>query len=110
MEGSTSNNIPIEDEIQPVSNEELYASENDENCQLLLNITIDNIENDLGDSSNNTDSDSYSSNSINLQMSTMEKFKYISTRILYSKYFQYYYFTIVLLSIASLILVNNNKK
>jgi len=104
MEGSTSNNIPIEDEIQPVSNEELYASENDENCQLLLNITIDNIENDLGDSSNNTDSDSYSSNSINLQMSTMEKFKYISTRILYSKYFQYYYFTIVLLSIASLIL------
>jgi len=102
MEGSTSNHIPVEDEIQPVNNEEITA-EDDEQCQLLLNISIDGIDKASGDLLN-ADSESYSSNSSVYQMTVMEKFNFIATRILYSKYFQYYYFFVIILSIISLVL------
>jgi len=103
MEGSASNHIPVKDEIQPVNNEEVMAEDEEEQCQLLLNISIDKIDNDSGDSLN-TDTESYSSNSSVYQMTTMEKFNFIATHILYSKYFQYYYFVVVILSSISLVL------
>ena len=101
MEGSTISNKPIEDEIQPVdnNNEGSIAEDDDEQCQLLLNISLDKIENINGD-----ETESFSSNASNLQLSTMEKFNYIATRILYSKSFQFYYFFIIILSGLSIVL------
>ncbi|ORX83675.1 hypothetical protein BCR32DRAFT_266822 [Anaeromyces robustus] len=100
MENSIINNINNnEDEIQPVNNEKVPA-EDEEQCQLLLNISLDKIENGLADSIH-TDSESLSSSSSVYQMTTMEKFSFIATRILYSKYFQYYYFFIIILSVIS---------
>lgn len=87
-----------EDEIQPVNNENVSAE--DDQYQLLLNISIDKIENGLTDSIH-TDTDSLSSNSSVYQMTTMEKFNFIATHILYSKSFQYYYFFIIILSVIS---------
>jgi len=115
MEGSTSNYIPDEDEILPVSEEnienvnnaqnepngQIAAEDEDEQCQLLLNISIDKI--DSSDSLN-TETESHSSNSSLYQMTLMEKFNFIATRMLYSKSFQYYYFFVIILSIISLVL------
>jgi hypothetical protein len=102
MENSTINNIPVKDDIQTVNNEEITAEDN-ENNQLILNISIDKIGSEFGDSIN-TDTESYSSSSSIYQMTIMEKFSFIATRILYSKYFQYYYFIVVILSVISLVL------
>jgi len=103
IEESTSNiQVPSEDEIQPVNNEE-SMDEDDERCQLLLNISLDKIENASGHSLNSEDS--FSSSSSAYQMTLLEKYNYIATRILYSKYFQYYYFFIIILSIISIIIV-----
>jgi len=104
MENSTINNIPVKDDIQTVNNEEITAEDN-ENNQLILNISIDKIGSEFGDSIN-TDTESYSSSSSIYQMTIMEKFSFIATRILYSKYFQYYYFIVVILSVISLVLVS----
>jgi len=76
--------------------------EDDERCQLLLNISLDKIENASGHSLNSEDS--FSSSSSAYQMTLLEKYNYIATRILYSKYFQYYYFFIIILSIISIII------
>jgi len=108
MEGSLSNSLsnknemplPKEDEIQVVNNEEIMAEDDDERCQLLLNISLDKIDNHSGESLN---SETSSSSSI-YQMTTFEKFNYIATRILYSKYFQYYYLFIIILSGISIVL------
>jgi len=101
MEDSTISKKPIEDEIQPVddNNEGSIAEDDDEQYQLLLNISLDKIEN-----INEDETESFSSNASSLQLSTMEKFNYIATRILYSKSFQFYYFFIIILSGLSIVL------
>ncbi|ORX43223.1 hypothetical protein BCR36DRAFT_400025 [Piromyces finnis] len=92
-----------EDLIQPVTNDEPLIEEDDERCQLLINISIDKIDNMSGHSLNSEDS--FSSSSSTFQMTLMEKFNYIATRVLYSKYFQYYYIFIIILSSISIVLV-----
>jgi len=102
IEDSASNiQVSVEDDIQPVNNNEESIAEDDE-CQLLLNISIDKIMNDSSHSLNSEDS--FSSSSSAFQMTLMEKFNYIATRILYSKGFQYYYFIIIILSTIAIIL------
>jgi len=98
MENSTINKLRTEDEIHTVESNESFID--DDECQLLLNISIDKI--DLNDGVSETES--FTSHSSNYQLTTMEKFNYVATRILYSKYFQYYYFFIVILSGISLII------
>jgi len=101
IEDSASNvQIPSEDDIQPVNNEESIID--DDECQLLLNLSLDKIMNDSNHSLNSEDS--YSSSSSAFQMTIMEKFNYIATRILYSKGFQYYYFIIIILSTIAIVL------